>query len=54
VIRRDHAFLLFLLSGALAYLVYVAIETVLPISAVNTHHISPSVWGFIVIINPCS
>jgi predicted MFS family arabinose efflux permease len=52
VIRRDHAFLLFLLSGGLAYLVYVAIETVLPISAVNTHGISPSVWGFIVIINP--
>ncbi len=52
VIRRDHAFLVFLLSGALAYLVYVAIETVLPIAAVNTHHIAPSVWGFIVIINP--
>jgi predicted MFS family arabinose efflux permease len=52
VIRRDHAFLLFLVSGALAYLVYVAIETVLPISAVNTHGIAPSVWGFVVIINP--
>ncbi len=52
VIRRDHAFLLFLLSGGLAYLVYVAIETVLPISAVTGHGISPSTWGFIVIINP--
>jgi predicted MFS family arabinose efflux permease len=52
VIRRDAAFLLFLASGALAYLVYVAIETVLPISAVNTHGIAPSTWGFIVIINP--
>lgn len=52
VIRRDHAFLLFLLSGALAYLVYVAIETVLPVSATDTHGIAPSVWGFIVIINP--
>jgi predicted MFS family arabinose efflux permease len=52
VIRRDHAFLLFLLSGGLAYLVYVAVETVLPISAVNTHGISPSLWGLIVIINP--
>jgi predicted MFS family arabinose efflux permease len=52
VIRRDHAFLLFLLSGGLAYLVYVAYETVLPISAVNTHGIAPSTWGFIVIINP--
>ena len=52
VIRRDHAFLLFLISGALAYLVYVAYETVLPISAVDTHGLSPSTWGFLVIINP--
>jgi predicted MFS family arabinose efflux permease len=52
VIRRDHAFLLFLLSGGLAYLTYVAFETVLPISAVNTHGIAPSTWGFLVIINP--
>ncbi len=52
VIRRDQAFLLFLLSGGLAYLVYVAIETVLPISAVNTHGIAESTWGFVVIINP--
>ncbi len=52
LIRRDHAFLLFLLSGGLAYLVYVAYETVLPISAVNTHGMAPSTWGFIVIINP--
>ena len=52
VIRRDRAFLLFLVSGALAYLVYVAYETVLPISAVQTHGLSPSTWGFLVIINP--
>jgi predicted MFS family arabinose efflux permease len=52
VIRRDHGFLLFLLSGALAYLVYVAFETVLPISAVTTYGMAPSTWGFIVIINP--
>lgn len=52
VIVRDHPFLLFLLSGALAYLVYVAIETVLPVSAVDTHGISPAVWGVIVILNP--
>ena len=52
VIRRDGAFLLFLLSGGLAYLTYVAFETVLPISAVSTHGISPSVWGFVVIVNP--
>ena len=52
VIRRDHAFLLFLLSGGLAYLVYVAFETVLPISAVSTYGLAPSAWGFLVIINP--
>jgi predicted MFS family arabinose efflux permease len=52
VIVRDRPFLLFLLSGALAYLVYVAYETVLPISAVQTHGLAPSTWGFLVIINP--
>jgi predicted MFS family arabinose efflux permease len=52
VIRRDRVFLLFVASGALAYLVYVSWETVLPISAVDTHGLSPSTWGFIVILNP--
>jgi predicted MFS family arabinose efflux permease len=52
VIRRDHAFLLFLLSGALAYLVYVAYETVLPIAAVDSYGLAPATWGFLVIINP--
>ena len=51
-IRSDQAFLVFLLSGGLAYLVYVAYETVLPISAVNTHRIAPATWGFIVVVNP--
>ena len=52
VIARDHAFLVFLVSGALAYLVYVAIETVLPISAVDTHGVAPWTWGLIVVLNP--
>lgn len=52
VIKRDRPFLLFLLSGALAYLVYVAYETVLPISAVDTYGLAPSTWGFLVILNP--
>ena len=52
VITRDHAFLLFWMSGILAYLVYVAYETVLPISAVDTYGLAPAAWGFIVIINP--
>jgi predicted MFS family arabinose efflux permease len=52
VIRRDRVFGLFLLSTALAYIVYVAYETVLPISLVDTHGLAPSTWGFLVILNP--
>jgi predicted MFS family arabinose efflux permease len=52
VISRDHAFLLFWLSGILAYLVYVAYETVLPIAAVTSYGLAPAAWGFIVVINP--
>ncbi len=52
VIRRDRSFLLFLVSGSLAYFVYVAYEVVLPISLVDTHGIAPSTWGFLVVINP--
>lgn len=52
VIARDRVFLLFLLSGVLAFLVYVAYEVALPISLTDTHGLSPAAWGFIVIINP--
>jgi predicted MFS family arabinose efflux permease len=52
VIRRDFPFLLFIVSGGLAYLVYVAYETVLPISLVSTHGLSPATWGFLVVVNP--
>jgi predicted MFS family arabinose efflux permease len=52
VVRRDRVFLLFLLSTALAYMVYVAYEAVLPISLVDTHGLAPATWGFLVIINP--
>jgi MFS family permease len=52
VIGRDKAFLLFLVSMVLANLVYFAFEVVLPISAVDTHGLSPAAWGFLVIINP--
>jgi predicted MFS family arabinose efflux permease len=52
VIRRDHVFALFLVSTALAYIVYVAYETVLPISLVDSHGLAPSTWGFLVILNP--
>jgi predicted MFS family arabinose efflux permease len=52
VIVRDRPFLLFLFSSALAWLVYVAFEAVLPISLVGSHGYSKSTWGFLVIINP--
>ena len=52
VIVRDRPFLIFLVSGMLAYLVYVAYEVALPISLTDTHGLSPTLWGFLVIINP--
>jgi MFS family permease len=52
VIIRDRPFLLFLASGMLAYLVYVAFEVVLPVSLTTTHGLEPAVWGFLVILNP--
>jgi predicted MFS family arabinose efflux permease len=52
VIARDRPFLLFLVSAAFAWLVYVAFETVLPISLVSSHGYSTSTWGFLVVINP--
>ncbi len=52
VILRDRPFLVFLVSAALAWLVYVAYESVLPISLTTAHGISASTWGFLVIINP--
>jgi predicted MFS family arabinose efflux permease len=54
VIRRDRPFLLFLVSGCLAYLVYVSYETVLPISLVGSHGFAPATWGFLLILNPLS
>jgi predicted MFS family arabinose efflux permease len=52
VIARDKPFLLFLASGILAWLVYVAFEVVLPVSLTNTHGLAPAAWGFLVIVNP--
>jgi MFS family permease len=52
VIVRDPVFLLFFVSGTFSTLVYVAYETVLPISLVDSHGLSASTWGFIVVINP--
>jgi predicted MFS family arabinose efflux permease len=52
VIVRDRPFLLFVISAVFAWLVYVAFETVLPISLVSSHEYSTSTWGFLVIVNP--
>ncbi len=52
LLTRDRIFLVFFASGCLATLVYVSYETVLPISLVDTQGISPSTWGFLLVINP--
>ncbi len=52
VIRRDRAFLLFMGSSVLASMTYVAFETLLPISLTTSYGLSPSTWGFLVIVNP--
>lgn len=51
-ILRDRPFLVYLLAGTLASFVYVAYETVLPISLVVSHGLSSATWGFLVVINP--
>ena len=52
VIVRDYPFLLFLAFGLFAQMTYVVTETLFPISATTTHHLSPAVWGGVVILNP--
>jgi predicted MFS family arabinose efflux permease len=52
VIVRDRPFVLFLVSAVFAWLVYVSFEVILPISLVESHGLSPSTWGFILIVNP--
>ncbi len=52
VITRDRMFLVFLVSSLFAWMVYVAYETVLPVSLVDTHGLQPAAWGFLLIVNP--
>jgi predicted MFS family arabinose efflux permease len=52
VIRHDVVFLVFLGSSILATMTYVAFETLLPISLVQSHGLQPSEWGFLLVINP--
>jgi MFS family permease len=52
VIARDSPFLLFLAFALFAQMTYLVTETLFPISATTTHHLSPAVWGGVVILNP--
>jgi predicted MFS family arabinose efflux permease len=52
VIAHDRLFLVFIVSSLFAWLVYVAYETVLPVSLVDTHGFQPAAWGVLVIVNP--
>jgi MFS family permease len=52
VIVRDKPFLLLLLFGLFASMTYLVTETLLPISVTTTHHLTPAVWGFVMILNP--
>jgi predicted MFS family arabinose efflux permease len=53
-IFRDRVFLLFFISGMFSTFVYVAYEVVMPISLTGSHGLSPSAWGFLLIINPAA
>jgi predicted MFS family arabinose efflux permease len=52
VILRDRPFLIYLCAGVLASFVYVAYETVLPISLTVSHGLTAATWGFLVCVNP--
>ena len=52
MIIRDSPFLLFMLSSVFATMTYIATEVLLPISATTTHHLSPALWGCLMILNP--
>lgn len=52
LIARDRPFQLLLASQLLAFVVYVAFETVLPVIAVSSFGLAPSTWGFLVVLNP--
>lgn len=52
VIVRDRPYLLFMAASVFSWLVYVAYETVLPVSLVESHGLPPWGWGVLVVINP--
>ena len=52
VILHDRTFLVFMLASVFAWVVYVAYETVLPISLVESHGVPTWAWGFLLVVNP--
>ena len=52
VIRRDGMFLLLLLSSCFSWIVYIAYETLLPVSLTQSHGVAASTWGLLLAINP--
>jgi predicted MFS family arabinose efflux permease len=52
VIVQDRTFLVFMLASVFAWVVYVAYETVLPISLVESHGVPTWAWGFLLVVNP--
>ena len=52
VIVHDRTFLVFMLASVFAWVVYVAYETVLPISLVESHGVPTWAWGFLLVVNP--
>ena len=52
VILRDRVFLVFLAASVLAWITYVAYETVLPISLVESHGVPDWGWGLLLVVNP--
>jgi predicted MFS family arabinose efflux permease len=52
VIRRDGLFLLLLVSSCFSWIVYIAYETLLPVSLTQSHGVSESTWGLLLAINP--
>jgi predicted MFS family arabinose efflux permease len=52
VLLRDPSLALLLAAGLLATMVYLSYETLLPISLVQSHGVSPAAWGILLAVNP--
>ncbi len=51
-VRRDRRFLAFAGAMSLAWMTYVAFDSLLAISLVRSHGVAPAAWGLIVVVNP--